>query len=170
MKRLFLCCLFSCLVVFLYAQTNIKDSTGVRALIQRYQDAWNQNDMVAISDLFTEDGSWINIGGLYWKNKTEIKTAHVAFAPYLKFMVPAKLNIQNIQFIGNGVALVVLREEIRMNHDLAFPDGRKVAMGDKIFDQMSWVLVNNSGKWQIKSGHNTAVDAVSEKINPVNKN
>jgi len=170
MKRIFLSCLLICSVLTLFAQNNPKDSAGVRALVQRYEDAWNKNDMLAISGLFTEDGSWINIGGLYWKNKSEIRTAHLAFAQYLKFMIPAKLNIQNIQFIGDDVALVFLREEIQMNHGLAFPDGRKAVTGDKLSDQISLVLVNNSGQWQIKTGHNTAVDPVSEKINPVNKN
>jgi uncharacterized protein (TIGR02246 family) len=138
MKRLFLSCLFTCSALFIFAQNDVKDSIGVRALIQQYEDAWNKNDMEAISNLFAEDGSWINIGGLYWKNKAEIRTAHIAFAPYLKFMVPAKLNVQNIQFIDDGIALVFVREAIHMNHDLAFPDGRKISKGMSFSTKYRW--------------------------------
>ena len=170
MKRLLFTTLFICSALSLFAQNNTEDSLAVRSVVQRYEDAWNKNDMVTVCNLFTEDGSWINIGGLYWKNKVEITKAHVAFAPYLKYMVPSNMNIQNIQFIAPGVSLVFIHEALHMNHDLTFPDGRKAAQGQVIYDEISLVLVKNLGQWQIKTGHNTAVDPQSEAMNPVKEN
>ncbi len=170
MKHFFLHCLFIFPPALLSAQNYSKDSIGVRSIIQQYEDAWNKNDMDAIGNLFTEDGSWINIGGLYCKNKTEIIKAHQVFAPYLKYMIPSKMNIQKIQLISDVVALVFVHEELHLNHDLSFPDGRKANKGEVIYDQLSFVLVKYSGQWMIKAGHNTAVDPASEAINPVNKN
>jgi len=168
MKYFLFTCLLICSVSFLFAQSNAKDSIEVRATIQHYENVWNINDMDAICNMFTEDASWINIGGLYWKNKKEISIAHHAFAPVLKYMIPAKLNIQNIQFVAPGVAIVFIREKIEMNHALSFPDGREVVSGDIIYDQISLVLVKNaSGQWQIKTGHNTPVYPKMEAMNPV---
>ena len=168
MKHFLFTCLLICSASFLFAQSNSKDSIDVRSIIQQYEDAWNKNDMDAVCNLFTEDASWINVGGLYWRNKKEISIAHHAFAPVLKYMIPAKLNIQNIQFAAPGVALVFIHEKIQMNHALSFPDGRDVVPGDIIYDQISFVLVKNpSGKWQIKTGHNTPVYPKMETMNPV---
>jgi uncharacterized protein (TIGR02246 family) len=152
-----------------FAQNNPADETAIRALVQEQEDAWNRNDMSGYCSFFADDASWINIGGLYWKNKAEIVKAHLAFAPVLKFMVPAKVKIQNIQFIAPAAAIVIIEEAIKMNHDLSFPDGRGVAAGDTIKDRISLVLVKSSGRWVIIAGHNTSIDPASEKINPVSE-
>ena len=141
MKQFIFCCMLIFSAPLLFAQTNQADETAIRSLVQKQEDAWNKNDMNEYCGFFTEDGSWINIGGLYWKNKAEILKAHLAFAHVLKYMIPATLDIQNIQFIAPGAAIVFVKETIRMNHDLSFPDGRKVAIGDTIRDQMSLVLI-----------------------------
>lgn len=163
--------LLTCLLIFtlspVLAQNDTKDSIAVLATVQEYENAWNKNDMDAVCAMFTEDASWINIGGLYWKNKNEITKAHHAFAPILSYMIPSKLNIQKIQFVAPGVAIVCLREKIQMNHALSFPDGREVLQGDIINDEISLVLVKKYDKWQIKAGHNTAVYPKMEALNPI---
>jgi uncharacterized protein (TIGR02246 family) len=170
MRQIILSCLFVLSASFLFAQSDPGNEAAIRSLIQQQGEAWNKNDMNEYCRFFTDDGSWINIGGLYWKNKRELLQAHLAFAPVLKYMTPATLSIQHIQFIAPDVALVFMLETIQMNHDLSFPDGRKVAVGDTIMDQLSLVLIKSSGHWFIKAGHNTAVDPNSVKINPVDKN
>ena len=159
--------LFTFLSSFLMAQNNSKDSIAVRSVIQQYENAWNKNDIDAICKLFTVDGSWINPGGLYWKNQAEVSKAHHAFAQVLSYMIPVEMTIQNIQFIKDGVALVFVLELIHINHNLSFPNGKKSFPGDIIKDQVSLVLVKNSDQWQIKAGHITTIEPAAEAINPV---
>jgi hypothetical protein len=78
--------------------------------------------MVAHCKLFTEDGSWITIGGFIGKTE-EVSTATHALAPAFKNMIPMKLNIQRMQFVDEKVAVLFLLEDIYINSDWYYPDG-----------------------------------------------
>ena len=171
MKQYLFSVLLICSSSVLFAQSDYTDSTAIRITIQQFEDSWNKNDMDAYCNFFTIDGSWINIGGMRWKNLSEVSKAMHVLAPVFKNMIPQKLNIQNIQFVADGVAVVFILEVIQINHDWFFPDGKKgAAKGDVMYGQMSLLMVRNFGQWKIKVGHNTTVDQKLADFNPVNRN
>src|SRR5580692_8089522 len=120
MKRILLLCLFALPASLLFGQKNEADSLEIRSIIQQFENSWNRNDFDAYCSFFTVDGSWINIGGMHWKNKAEVSKAMHTLAPEFKKMIPQKLNIQNIEFIASGVVVVFVLEVIQMNQDWVF--------------------------------------------------
>ncbi|OHV65015.1 DUF4440 domain-containing protein [Mesorhizobium sp. LCM 4577] len=43
-----------------------------------FADAWNRHDMDDFAALFSEDANFVNVVGMWWKNRTEIEAAHRA--------------------------------------------------------------------------------------------
>lgn len=43
-----------------------------------FADAWNRDDMDDFSSLFCEDANFVNVVGMWWKNRREIEAAHRA--------------------------------------------------------------------------------------------
>ena len=50
----------------------------VRALVVRWQDAWNAHDMDALAALFTQDADFVNVGAKRWIGRSEIRRQHAA--------------------------------------------------------------------------------------------
>jgi uncharacterized protein (TIGR02246 family) len=40
--------------------------------LKRFEQVWNQHDVTAFADLFTENATWISVVGGYWKGKGTI--------------------------------------------------------------------------------------------------
>ena len=45
-------------------------------LPEKWAEAWNQRDAVALANLFTEDAEFVNVVGLWWHNREAIWKAH----------------------------------------------------------------------------------------------
>lgn len=43
-----------------------------------FADAWNRHDMDAFAALFASDANFVNVVGIWWKNRSEIEAAHRA--------------------------------------------------------------------------------------------
>ncbi|WP_245493329.1 MULTISPECIES: SgcJ/EcaC family oxidoreductase [unclassified Mesorhizobium] len=43
-----------------------------------FADAWNRHDMEDFGALFSEDANFVNVVGMWWKNRSEIEAAHRA--------------------------------------------------------------------------------------------
>ena len=43
-----------------------------------FADAWNRHDMDAFASLFASDANFVNVVGMWWKNRSEIEAAHRA--------------------------------------------------------------------------------------------
>lgn len=48
----------------------------VTQIVHAFAEAWNRHDMDAFANLFAEDAEFVNVVGLWWKGRTEIKGAH----------------------------------------------------------------------------------------------
>jgi len=49
---------------------------AVNRVVEAFAEAWNMHDMNAFSELFAEDAEFVNVVGLWWKGRAEIKAAH----------------------------------------------------------------------------------------------
>jgi uncharacterized protein (TIGR02246 family) len=43
-----------------------------------FADAWNRHDMDEFASLFSSDANFVNVVGIWWKNRSEIEAAHRA--------------------------------------------------------------------------------------------
>src|SRR5690625_7672362 len=45
-------------------------------VITKWQEGWNAADADALADLFADDAEFVNVVGLWWHDKTNIRAAH----------------------------------------------------------------------------------------------
>jgi uncharacterized protein (TIGR02246 family) len=125
-----------------------------------YVMLWNKHDMNPFMNLFTDDAEWVNVVGMIWRGKPEIKKAHqVVHETYFK-----KRNIQLdnliVRFIRPDVAVSIVKWNV---DGFDAPDGRHF---DKGTDVSTLVFAKQNGKWLISSGENVVVDAEAAKHDP----
>ena len=52
------------------------ESTKVVHVVQAFAECWNRHDMNAFAELFAADAEFVNVVGLWWRGREEIKKAH----------------------------------------------------------------------------------------------
>jgi uncharacterized protein (TIGR02246 family) len=52
------------------------EAEQVRSVVEAFADAWNRHDMEALAGLFTQDAQFVNVVGLWWRGRDEIRGAH----------------------------------------------------------------------------------------------
>lgn len=48
----------------------------VERVVASFAETWNRHDMDAFADLFSTDAEFVNVVGIWWKGREEIKAAH----------------------------------------------------------------------------------------------
>ncbi|HEY3170442.1 MAG TPA: SgcJ/EcaC family oxidoreductase, partial [Thermoanaerobaculia bacterium] len=48
----------------------------ILGLANRFRLAWNQHDMTAMAELFTQDADFVNVGGARFKGREKIRDEH----------------------------------------------------------------------------------------------
>ena len=51
-------------------------TTEVTSIVNSFSEIWNRHDMAAFAELFASDAEFVNVVGLWWKGKEEIRGAH----------------------------------------------------------------------------------------------
>jgi hypothetical protein len=58
------------------AQAGTQDDEAlVRAHVGKLTTTWNSHDMKAFAQLFSDDAQFVNVVGMWWKNRSEIEAA-----------------------------------------------------------------------------------------------
>ena len=52
------------------------DRTEIERLATGFTDSWNSHDMAQFASLFADDADFVNVVGMWWKNRQEIEKAH----------------------------------------------------------------------------------------------
>lgn len=47
-----------------------------KSIVTGFQRAWNAHDAEALADLFVDDAQFVNVTGLWWSNRAQIRQAH----------------------------------------------------------------------------------------------
>ena len=161
--------LFSLLLLvmsnFFYSQN---DEKAIQTQVLQMVSDWNTHDFKNIDSYMTEDVEWVNIVGMWWKGREEVKAAHRGnFGAFFKG-VPFTKKSLSTRFITKDVAVTILVCSVG---EFFPPDGidhgnNKMPASDDI---LTLVFVKKNGKWLISSGQNTVVDARAAKNNPAEK-
>jgi len=146
--------------------SDVSDSTKakVRAVLHRWEAAWNASDMTAMWQLATDDIHWVNVVGMHWRGKAEVQKAHQAFFDQLFKNRTCKLeDIESIEPLPGGAFVVVVRWMMggyRRPNGIMRPPGR---------DRMSLVLVPRGDDLAIAHGANVPIDEDAEAHNPIKR-
>jgi uncharacterized protein (TIGR02246 family) len=146
--------------------TAINDSASakIKAVLDRWEAAWNAADMTAMWQLATDDVHSVNVVGMHWRGKADVQKAHQVFFDLLFKNRSCKLDeIESIEPLPGGAFVVVVRWSmggyLRPNGVMRQP-GR---------DRMSLVLVPRGEGLAIAHGANVPIDEEAEANNPIKR-
>lgn len=148
-----------------FSQNNEK---AIQAQVSQMVSDWNTHEFKNMDSYMTDDVEWVNIVGMRWKGRVEVKAAHQGnFGAFFKG-VPFKQKSLKTRFLTKDVAVATLISSVG---EFFPPDGidhgnNKMPASDDI---LTLVFVKKNGKWLIASGQNTVVDARAANNNPSKK-
>ena len=151
--------------VFGFSQT---DEKQIQSQVAQMVSDWNTHEFKNMDSYMTEDVEWVNIVGMWWKGRAEVKAAHQGnFGAFFKG-VPFKQKSLQTRFLTKDVAVATLISNVV---EFFPPDGidhgnNKMPASDDI---LTLVFVKKNEKWLIASGQNTVVDARAANNNPSKK-
>lgn len=146
--------LFLMLTQITFAQDN---ETAIEKQVTQLVSDWNTHDFKNMDTYTTEDVEWINIVGMWWKGRTEVKMAHQGMFDRIFKGVPFTKKSTKIRFLTPDVAIVNLIVHVG---EFFPPDG--VNHGDnkrpEADDLLTLVYIKKNGKWLLSVGQNTVID------------
>jgi uncharacterized protein (TIGR02246 family) len=134
----------------------------LRTVVTGWEDAWNRHDMTALANLLADDADWINIVGMYWRDKVAVVKAHEVYHRTFFRTTGNEFTEIDLRPVTSDVVLAVVTIKLG---DFTPPDGRP-RIGTQ--DRLSLVLAKRAGVWRIVHGHNTVIEPGAQKFDPVN--
>lgn len=55
-----------------------QDERGVREVVRKLEASWNDHDMDAFGELFAENADFVNVIGMRWRSRSQIREEHRA--------------------------------------------------------------------------------------------
>ena len=116
-----------------------------------FADAWNRHDMDDFAELFCEDANFVNVVGMWWKNRAEIEAAHRA---------THKTMFRDSRLEGAAASVVELSPGLASVHyrwtltGASAPDGSPAGTREGI---LLLVLKKEQSGWRIKVAQNTDI-------------
>ena len=128
-----------------------------KQIIQLVSDL-NTHNFNNMDSYTTEDVQWVNIVGMWWKGRTEVKLAHQQIFDVIFKGVPITKKSTEIRFIAKDVAIANIICHVG---EFFPPDGidngnNRNPASDNI---LTLVYVKKNSKWLLSAGQNTVIDA-----------
>ena len=148
------------------AQQHAADVKSINKTLEEFNTSWNNHNFSDIASYTTEDCDWVNVVGMWWQGRDQVKYAHQTFHNGMFKNTPLTTLKTDIRFITPDVAVVHI-----LNHVGAYypPDGIDHG-GNKAGDDDNislLVLVKKQGTWLITTAENVPVNAHAVRSNPV---
>ena len=123
----------------------------VTKVVQAFAECWNRHDMNAFAELFAPDAEFVNVVGLWWKGREEIKKAH-EFTHATMF--------KNSRLTISGVCARLPAKNIAIARSRWVLEGH-VSPAGTLLPARSGILLNvlahTSGAWSIIDSQNTDI-------------
>ncbi|MBZ9849367.1 SgcJ/EcaC family oxidoreductase [Mesorhizobium sp. CA14] len=126
-----------------------------------FADAWNRHDIGDFAALFSEDANFVNVVGMWWKNRAEIEAAHRATHETMFRDSRLQGVVSPVVELSPGVASVHYRWTLT---GASAPDGSPAGTREGI---LLLVVKKEQSDWRIKVAQNT--DIVPGVIAPPSK-
>src|SRR5690625_712676 len=120
-------------------------------VVSGWERAWNAADADALADLFADDAEFVNVVGLWWHDKTNIRAAHAfGFAKIFPESV-IKMGTPRVRLVGTDAALV--QSQWQLTGQVS-PTGEPAGDREGIF---TFVLEKRGAGWITVAAHNTDI-------------
>lgn len=114
--------------------------------------AWMQRDAEFLASLFTQDAEFVNVVGLWWHNKDDIRKAHAYGFENIFANSDLKLRKTSLKFLSDEIAVVHAR--MRLKDQTPLKENEDPSLRQNIF---SFVVKKQDDKWLCESAHNTDI-------------
>ncbi|MDN3550236.1 SgcJ/EcaC family oxidoreductase [Mucilaginibacter aquaedulcis] len=150
---------------FGYAQGDQKtvDEKIIDSQVNRMVSDWNTHEFNNMDSYATDDVDWVNIVGMWWKGKQEVKKSHKAGFDYFFKGVPFTRKSLDIRFITSEVAIAHLVCHVG---SLFPPDGidRITNRTPETDNLLTLIYVKTKSTWLLSAGQNTYIDPKATKL------
>ncbi|QHW00230.1 SgcJ/EcaC family oxidoreductase [Spirosoma endbachense] len=138
-----------------HAQT---DEKAIENQVDKLVSDWNTHSFKNMDTYTTEDVEWVNIVGMWWKGRTEVKSAHQRIFDTIFKGVPFTKKSVKIRSLTPEVAVANLICHVG---EFFPPDGvnhgtNRMPEAD---DLLTLVFVKRNGVWLLSAGQNTVIDS-----------
>jgi uncharacterized protein (TIGR02246 family) len=123
----------------------------VTRVVEAFAESWNKHDMNAFAELFSPDAEFVNVVGLWWRGRAEIKAAH-EFTHQTLFK-NSRLSIDEIAVRFPAPAIAISRCRWTLEGHVT-PEGAPLPARRGILLNL---LRRESGKWLIIDSQNTDI-------------
>jgi len=123
----------------------------VTRVVHAFADTWNRHDMEAFAQLFASDAEFVNVVGLWWKGRAEIKQAH-EFTHATMFK-NSRLTILETSVRFPSPRFAIARAKWHLEGHVG-PEGQALPPRSGLLVN---VLASNSGSWAIIDSQNTDI-------------
>ena len=132
-----------------FAQTGTKtEDDAIRAVMDRFMDAWNHHDVHAFAAVFAEDADFTNVQGKSASGRAKIEEFHTRpFATLFKDSHQKYTDIK-LRYLRPDIAAVDVHWEMAGATD-AQGNPRPLRHG-----LLNLIMMKNDGQWQIVVMHN----------------
>ncbi len=117
------------------------------AVVAAFQDAWNAHDMTALEGLFRDKADFVNVYGMWWRDRTTIARRHRAAhaGPYAQSLLEGEL--RSLEMLAPDIALAHVDWRLTVPASPA-ESGRSRGV-------MTFVLQRDEEGWRIRAAQNT---------------
>jgi len=123
----------------------------VNRVVAAFAESWNRHDMAAFAELFAPDAEFVNVVGIWWKGREDIRKAH-EFTHSTMFR-NSRLTMLDVSVRCPVPHLAIARSRWVLEGHVG-PDGAALPARNGILVN---VLTNVSGKWLIIDSQNTDI-------------
>ena len=137
------------------AQTSAEtDEHAIRAVMDRFMDAWNHHDAKAFAAVFAEDADFTNVRGIGASGRQKIEDFHAPVFATIFSKSHQEYTDVKTRFIRPDIAAVDVHWKMTGVID---------AQGNPRPDReglLNFVMAKNAGRWEIVVMHNLDVSAL----------
>jgi uncharacterized protein (TIGR02246 family) len=126
-------------------------TAAVAQVVNAFADCWNRHDMDAFARLFAPDAEFVNVVGLWWKGREEIRKAHQPTHDTMFKNSRLTLSRISVRFPSGDISIARCRW-ILEGH--VSPEGSPLPTRNGILLN---VLARTDGSWSIIDSQNTDI-------------
>lgn len=117
-----------------------------------FVEAWMERDADFLSSLFSEDAEFVNVVGLWWHNRDDIRKAHAYGFDKIFGDSNLRLMETSVKNISDDIAVVHAR--MRLMNQTPPKENEAPSIRQNIF---SFVVKKLGERWICESAHNTDI-------------
>ncbi len=146
--------------------TPTEDDRAVRALISRWEAAWNASDSVAFSMTMAENVDFISLLGDRYHGREIVERGHRHIFDTIYKDSRVHYAVEALRFLKPDVALVLMHQKIisRLPPGAITSTARQMQVTDKMHENLARatvVLAKDAAGWHITAVHNTSIAPTS---------